>query len=68
VIRPQAHHAELCAICAKAFAHRAQQEVVAIGSPATAPLPDSLEALTPHEQRIALLVTEGASNPEDGER
>jgi DNA-binding CsgD family transcriptional regulator len=61
-------HEIFAAIGAEAFARRAQQELVATGGSASAGLPDSLEALTPHERRIALLVAEGASNPEIAER
>jgi DNA-binding CsgD family transcriptional regulator len=61
-------HEMLAGMGAEAFARRARQELVASGSPAPAEQPDSLEALTPHERRIALLVAEGASNPQVAEQ
>jgi DNA-binding CsgD family transcriptional regulator len=48
---------------ADAFAGRAQLELVATGGRAPEHKGAVLDALTPHEQRIALLVADGASNP-----
>jgi DNA-binding CsgD family transcriptional regulator len=48
---------------ADAFASRAQLELVATGGRAPEHKGAVLDALTPHEQRIALLVADGASNP-----
>jgi DNA-binding CsgD family transcriptional regulator len=48
---------------ADAFAARAQLELVATGGRVPEPKGTVLDALTPHEQRIALLVADGGSNP-----
>jgi DNA-binding CsgD family transcriptional regulator len=60
----------LAGIGADAFAQRAQTELLASGAPAPAPSTrgTAIDELTPHEHRIALLVAEGASNPEIAEQ
>jgi DNA-binding NarL/FixJ family response regulator len=49
---------------AGAFAHRAETELVATGERARRRVPETVLALTPHEWRIATLVSEGKTNSE----
>ena len=49
---------------AEAFASRARVELLATGEHPRQRTAETRDKLTPHEQRIALLASEGASNPE----
>jgi DNA-binding CsgD family transcriptional regulator len=51
---------------AGAFAHRAETELVATGERARRRVPETVLSLTPHEWRIATMVSEGMRNSEVG--
>ena len=60
----RAAHELLDSIGAEGFARRAATELVATGARIRRRTPDTLAALTPHEWRIATMVTKGATNAE----
>jgi DNA-binding CsgD family transcriptional regulator len=60
----RAAHELLDSIGAEGFAQRAATELVATGERIRRRTPETLAALTPHEWRIAALVTRGATNAE----
>ena len=50
------------------FARRAEAELATTGARARQRVPETVLALTPHEWRIATLVSEGSTNTEIGAR
>ena len=59
-------HEMLVAIGMEAFAERARREVVATGEKVRKRSPETRDELTPQEEQIARLASDGLSNPEIG--